>query len=123
MICGFACHYSRPIFFWVTQLSSLLCQGFSFLVTPPEKIVKKYNELGVEGIKNRKQKSLAHRREKQPLLNPEHWQKLIAALRQRPADGGIWTVSKVARWIEKETQREKVSNLRGWDYLKKCGYS
>jgi transposase len=70
-----------------------------------KKIVKKYNKLGVEGIKNRKQKSRAHRRGKQPLLNPEQWQKLIAALRQRPADGGIWTVSKVARWIEKETQR------------------
>jgi hypothetical protein len=47
---------------------------------------------------------------KQPLLNPELWQKLIAALRQRPADVGTWTVSKVARWIEKETQRQKVSN-------------
>jgi len=34
LICGFACHCSRPIFFWVTQLSSFLCQGFSFLVTP-----------------------------------------------------------------------------------------
>ena len=88
-----------------------------------KKIVNKYNELGAEGIKNRKQKSLAHLRGKQPLLNPEQWQELIAALRQRPADGGIWTVSKVARWIEQETQREKVSNLRGWDYLKKSGYS
>ena len=88
-----------------------------------KKIVKKYNELGAKGIKNRKQKSRAHRRGKQPLLNAEQWQKLIAALRQRPADGGIWTVSKVARWIEKETQREKLSNQRGWDYLKKCGYS
>jgi transposase len=35
----------------------------------------------------------------------------------------IWTVSKVARWIEKETQRQKVSNQRGLDYLKKCGSS
>jgi hypothetical protein len=70
-----------------------------------KKIVNKYNELGAEGIKNRKQKTLAHWRGKQPLLNPEPWQKLIAALRQRPADGGIWTVSKVARWIEKEIQR------------------
>ena len=88
-----------------------------------KKIVKKYNESGAEGIKNRKQKSRAHRRGKQPLLNPEYWQKLIAALRSIPADVGIWTVSKVARWIEKETQRQKVSNQRGWDYLKKCGYS
>jgi hypothetical protein len=35
LICGFACYYSRPIFFWVNQFSSFLCQGFSFLVTPP----------------------------------------------------------------------------------------
>jgi transposase len=54
-----------------------------------KKIVTKYNKLGAQGIKNRKQKSLAHRRGKQPLLNPEQWQKLIAALRQKPADGGI----------------------------------
>ena len=86
-------------------------------------LVKKYNKLGAEGIKNHKQKSLAHRRGKQPLLNPEHWQKLIAALRQIPADGGIWREPKVARWREKETQREKLSNQRGWDYLKKCGSS
>jgi transposase len=86
-------------------------------------IVNKYNELGAEGIKNRQQKSRAHRRGKQPLLNPEQWQKLIAPMRQRPADVGIWAVSKVARCIEKETQRQKVSNPRAWDYLKKCGYS
>ena len=29
----------------------------------------------------------------------------------------------MARWIERETGREKVWNQRGWDYLKKCGYS
>jgi transposase len=47
----------------------------------------------------------------------------VTQLRSRPADGGIWTGPKVARWIEKETQREKVANQRGWDYLKKCNYS
>jgi hypothetical protein len=29
----------------------------------------------------------------------------------------------LARWIEKETGREKVWNQRGWDYLKKSRYS
>ncbi len=29
----------------------------------------------------------------------------------------------MARWIEKETGREKVWNQRGWDYLKKSRYS
>ena len=41
----------------------------------------------------------------------------------RPADGGIWTGPKVARWIEKENGVEKVWNQRGWDYLKKLKYS
>ena len=41
----------------------------------------------------------------------------------RPADGGIWTGTKVARWIEKENGVEKVWNQRGWDYLKKLKYS
>ncbi|NCS26814.1 MAG: winged helix-turn-helix domain-containing protein, partial [Microcystis aeruginosa BS13-02] len=49
--------------------------------------------------------------------------KLKEELKERPADGGIWTGPKVARWIEKETGREKVWNQRGWDYLKKSRYS
>jgi hypothetical protein len=91
-----------------TIKNSAIALGINYQYT--KNIVNKYNELGAEGIKNRKQKSLAHRRGKQPLLNPEPWQKLIAELRQRPADEGIWRGPKVARWIEKETPREKVSN-------------
>jgi transposase len=116
-IWGFICKVAVG---WTIK-NSAIALGINYQYA--KKIVKKYNELGAEGIKNRKQKSRAHRRGKQPLLNPEQWQKLIAALRQRPADVGIWAVSKVARWIEKETQRQKVSNQRGWDYLKKCGSS
>lgn len=48
---------------------------------------------------------------------------MVTALRSRPEDGGIWAGPKVARWIEKETDREKVRNQRGWDYLKKCKFS
>jgi transposase len=88
-----------------------------------KKIVKSYNDLGAEGLKNKKQNSITHRRGKPPLLNPQQYEHLIALLQERPADGGIWTGVKVARWIETETQREKVSNQRGWEYLKKCGYT
>ena len=48
---------------------------------------------------------------------------VIQAIAPKPGDGGIWTGTKVARWIEQETGKEKVWNQRGWDYLKKCGYS
>jgi len=87
------------------------------------RILKKYNELGEEGVKNLKKKSAEHRRGKEPLLKEEQFQKLKEELKERPADGGIWTGPKVARWIEKETGREKVWNQRGWDYLKKSRYS
>lgn len=88
-----------------------------------KKIIKKYNELGIEGVNNRLKIEQIHRRGKAPLLNEEQFQKLVAQLRSKPADGGIWTGPKVARWIEQETGREKVAPQRGWDYLKKCNYS
>jgi transposase len=87
------------------------------------KILKKYNKLGEEGVRNLKKKSGRHRRGKNPLLNPEQFQALIIQLKTRPPDGGIWTGAKVARWIEKVTGIEKVWEQRGWDYLKKCKYS
>jgi len=88
-----------------------------------KKVLKSYNELGAEGLKNQKYHSTPHRRGKAPLLNQQQYEKLKEQLQERPADGGIWTGVKVARWIEKETQREKVNNQRGWEYLKKCGYT
>ncbi|MBD2046363.1 IS630 family transposase [Coleofasciculus sp. FACHB-64] len=88
-----------------------------------KKILKRYNELGIEGVKNKRKVSQTHVRGKAALLNQEQLQKLLTQLRSRPSDGGIWTGPKVARWIEKETYREKVANQRGWDYLKKCNYS
>lgn len=53
-----------------TIKNSAIALGINYQYT--KNLVNKYNELGAEGIKNRKQKSLAHRRGKQPLLNPKH---------------------------------------------------
>src|SRR4051812_36002242 len=39
-----------------------------------------------------------------------------------PADGGLWTGPKVATWMAARLGRE-VWPQRGWDYLKKLGYS
>ncbi len=87
------------------------------------RIVSQYNELGAEGLKNKRKEKREHPRGKKALLNPEQLKKLSKALEEKPADGGIWTGPKVARWIEKELGIEKVWNQRGWDYLKKCRYS
>ncbi len=88
-----------------------------------KEILKKYNELGEQGVKNLKAIGRQQTRGKKPLLTLENIEKLQKELESRPSDGGIWTGPKVARWIEKETGVEKVWNQRGWDYLKKFRYS
>jgi transposase len=88
-----------------------------------KEIVKKYNCLGAKGLENLKNKQPQQRGGKKALLTDSQLEKLRQELASRPLDGGIWTGPKVARWIEKETQVEKVWHQRGWDYLKKLKYS
>ncbi|WP_222427398.1 helix-turn-helix domain-containing protein, partial [Hyella patelloides] len=89
-----------------------------------QKIVSKYNKQGSESVKNGHKKPKKPTRGRKSLLTQEQLEKLKQELESLPsAEEGIWTGAKVARWIEKETGREKVGNQRGWDYLKKCKYS
>ena len=88
-----------------------------------KEIVKKYNRLGIKGIENRKNKQRQQSGGRKPLLNEAQIEKLKNELESKPSDDGVWTGTKVARWIEKETGKEKVWNQRGWDYLKKFRYS
>ena len=84
-----------------------------------QRIVKNYNQYGIEGIRAKPRREKKHSGGKIALLSPEQFQKLTHALESKPSDGGIWTGVKVARWIEKETGKQRVWNQRGWDYLKK----
>lgn len=104
-----------------TVKNSALAVGYCYPYA--QKILKRYNRDGEAGIINQKNKMSNHLRGKTRLLNSQQLEKLTAQIEQKPPDGGIWTGVKVARWIEKETGREKVWNQRGWDYLKKCKYS
>ena len=88
-----------------------------------KEIVKKYNKSGKEGVKNQKNKQRKQLGGRKPLLTKKQLEKLQKELEFKPDDGGVWTGTKVARWIEKETGKEKVWNQRGWDYLKKLKYS
>ncbi|MDL5052649.1 winged helix-turn-helix domain-containing protein [Oscillatoria laete-virens NRMC-F 0139] len=88
-----------------------------------KQIVKRYNDLGAEGLTNRKNQQRQQRGGKKALLTDEQLEKLRQELASKPSDGGVWTGPKVARWIEQETQVEKVWHQRGWDYLKKLKYS
>jgi transposase len=86
-----------------------------------QKIVRAYNKEGVRGIRHRRREIIPPG--KPELLDKEQQAKLKQCLQASPEDGGIWTGPKVAQWIAKETGREKVWPQRGWDYLKKLGFS
>ncbi|NJL51489.1 MAG: helix-turn-helix domain-containing protein [Hydrococcus sp. SU_1_0] len=73
-----------------------------------KEIVKRYNNTGEEGIKNQKNKKRKQSGGRKSLLTKQQLEKLKKELELKPDDGGIWTGTKVARWIEKETGKEKV---------------
>jgi transposase len=81
-------------------------------------IVQRYNRQGPQGV--------GDRRHTNPggtfLLSAAPQAQLQQALAEPPADGGLWSGPKVARWIEEQTGR-KVHPQRGWEYLKRLGYS
>ena len=104
-----------------TLKNSALAVGMSYSYA--KQIIKKYNHEGENALLNGRKKRTKYSGGKKSLLTDRQFQKLIEQLEFKPPDGGIWMGPKVARWIEKETRKQKVWNQRGWDYLKKCKYS
>ncbi len=82
------------------------------------RIVHRYNQEGPP--------ALSDRRHGNPggsfILSSEQQVQLQRVLDEPPADDGLWSGPKVANWIEKQTGR-KVHPQRGWEYLKRLGYS
>lgn len=101
----------------LTQAAQVVGYNYNYAY----KVVRRYNEEGVEGVKNGR-KSLRPPGRK-GLLDEQQLADLSQQIQSPPEDGGLWTGPKVARWIEKVTGQEKVWNQRGWDYLKKIEYS
>jgi transposase len=83
-------------------------------------IVHAYNQNSLEAIVNRRRGRLVSSR---ALLDETQQQELDYALQSTPADGGVWNGPKVAQWIAQKTGRSQVHPQRGWDYLKRLGYS
>ena len=81
-------------------------------------LVRRYNEVGPEG--------LGDQRHSNPggtfILSPERQAQLKQDLDEPPSDGGLWSGRKVATWIHEQTGR-KVHAQRGWEYLKRLGFS
>ena len=81
-------------------------------------VVRRYNEAGPDGLGDGRARNAGAK----PLLDADGETALRAALAEPPADGGLWTGPKVAAWMAARLGR-KVWPQRGWDYLRKLGYS
>src|SRR5918911_5032138 len=81
-------------------------------------VARRYEEGGPDGLGARRRGNAGAR----PLLGTEDEAALRVALAEPPSDGGPWTGPKVAAWMAARLGRE-VWPQRGWDYLKKLGYS
>src|SRR3954468_21756383 len=90
-------------------------------------VARRYDEGGPDGLGDRRRGNVGAK----PLLGAEDEAALRgagagaarrAARAEPPADGGLWTGPKVAAWMAVRLGRE-VWPQRGWDYLRKVGYS
>ena len=86
------------------------------------RIARRYNELGLEGLGDRRQANPGAR--ERALLDEEGQAQLREALCGPPPGGGMWSSGpKVARWIAQRNGLEKVHVQRGFEYLRKVGMS
>jgi transposase len=84
------------------------------------KVVHAYNSDGLSAIANGRRGRVVSSR---ALLDETGQQELDQALQSPPPDGGLWSGLKVAQWIAQKTGRAHVHPQRGWDYLRRLGYS
>lgn len=80
-------------------------------------LVKRYNELGVEGLGDRRDQNQGAT----PLIDDIHQAQLWQALRSDAPDGGFWNGRKVADWLS-EVMGKKISRYRGWEILRQMTF-
>jgi transposase len=83
-------------------------------------VARRYNAGGPEALGDRRHRNPGAK--DRALLDAEGQKGLASALEGRPEDGGMWNSRKVAEWIEEKTGKS-ASKQRGWEYMRKLGYS
>ena len=106
----------------------LLAQGRTFvdvaevLAFAPrwvEELAARYNALGPEALGDQRRRN----GRAASLLRAEVLAALAERLRIPPADGGLWSGAKVAAWMAQHLGLERVHPQRGWEALKRIGWS
>jgi hypothetical protein len=110
------------------QTIRLLAQGRTFVEVADivgfvprwvEELAQRYNRHGPAALGNQRRKNGSS----PTVLTPEVITALGERVKTAPADGGLWTGPKAARWIAHFLGLEKVHSQRGWEALKKIRWS
>ena len=83
-------------------------------------LIKRYNLHGPDAVADARATNPGSR---QPYLTAEQEDALGAALGLPHPDGGLWTGTRLARWIGQVTGRAQVYRHFGWALLRRLGLS
>jgi transposase len=110
------------------QAIRLLAKGHTFVDTADilafaprwvEELAQRYNALGPRALGDGRRRN----GRKPTLLTATVLEALSERIKTPPDDGGLWSGPKVALWLARTLGREHVHPQRGWDALKKIGWS
>ncbi|TDH55075.1 transposase [Dankookia rubra] len=111
-----------------TQAIWLLAQGRTFLEVSEvlafaprwvEELAARYNALGPEALGDQRRRN----GRAASLLTEDVLAALAERLRTPPEDSGLWSGPKVAAWMARHLGLERVHPQRGWEALKRIGWS
>ena len=91
----------------------------AFVPRRVERLAARCNASGPEALGGQR------RRNGRPagLLTPELLAALARRLKKPPDDGGVWSGPKAAAWMARRLGRAAVHPQRGWDALRRLGWS
>jgi transposase len=82
-------------------------------------LLRRYNESGPEALGDQR----VNNGTQPTILTPAALSALRDRIKTAPADGGLWSGPKVARWLAGYHALQSVHDQRGWDALIAIGYS
>lgn len=86
----------------------------SFVPRWIEELLARYNSLGPKALGDLRRNNGT----RPSVLKPDLLAKLTVRLKEPPADGGLWTCAKVAKWMAQQLGLTALGPQRGWESTK-----